>query len=860
MLRIKKRIWLILAVFCCVFLGIVKSDKIQAQSFLDNMDYLPMTTMGAEPNVQFNIGDFWRSKIIFYNPCDGVNSDSTNTNVSSGGCAKLAQLRQAMWNEASDEDKGRFANMMKTENPGLAVVEGYMNQVLAVSDGSLHDWLGGQCKGFAPKHAYDCDISIDIPSNYQTWIDKALAGSNVTNVATGNAYYIGDAKIAEGHLTCLWEHDDGEDGGHCVNIDYSKSPYNEPGQCAAYYEAAKKDGAKMKEPIECWGWDNTKKWSSSMASQCAGSSSVGATVAAEALEAEKEGAAAGAASSAGSASSKGATSGLGGGSANWKDGWLVEGSIPGMKKQDVNDKNDLNESVYEVGSYVTDDNKPNKILLHATEGKTNGYDAYPSGNKYPAHFTVDLKKKEGYQHFSIYQPSLAIKSYDQYGPIQIEIVGYDAKEEGYTEEYDLQKMEDEDWEYLVKLLKAISAETGIPLKSSVDWTKESRMSKKDFLKYEGVLGHMHAPKPNDHNDPGDIWKYIEGALGTTGCELNGDTNSISGAKNAEKQANEVGKMTVKDVKAVFENYGDLAYRTGQAYSIPWIGILAQAMNESPTGPKNNFWGIGPGKNYSNLAEGFEAYGKTTQADRYKNAVKEEDPYEYIKKLGEGGWCEGGYSSDWLKGTKSIIKELTEFIESEEGKQVVAQFGAADCTDGIDECLLEGSEDSSEFGSDSEKILAAVQEIIDLANKNGAGYLYGGGRSISHFKDVRDKGAFNRIDCTGFASMVYWWVYGDEFKSTDIFSSSSIIDGMSSYKEVSRSEVRPGDIFAYKTPKGHGGIVIEVKNGKVTKIAETNGREGRKGENKTLGYSSGNDFSIRNINGDAGHFYRWKGAN
>ena len=83
-------------------------------------------------------------------------------------------------------------------------------------------------------------------------------------------------------------------------------------------------------------------------------------------------------------------------SAKWEDGWLVDDSIPGIKREDVNGKADLSEEVNKVGSYITDGGKPNKILLHNTEGTTNGYAAYPAGNKYPAHFTIDLKKKEIY--------------------------------------------------------------------------------------------------------------------------------------------------------------------------------------------------------------------------------------------------------------------------------------------------------------------------------------------------------------------------------------------------------------------------------------------------------------------------------
>ena len=436
---------------------------------------------------------------------------------------------------------------------------------------------------------------------------------------------------------------------------------------------------------------------------------------------------------------------------------------------------------------------------------------------------------------------------------------------------------------MAKLLKGINKwgkENGanIPLTSSVKWTGNTaklRLSKSEYDNTVGIVGHMHVPH-NDHDDPGNIWPMVNAALGGVECDLNGDENSISGAKNAEKQADEVGALTFDDnnnesMKKVLENYGDLAYRTGQAYGVPWVAIIVQGRYEDSGSQgfgnmcgKNNFWGLacppgtsaGGGANYTSLGEGFKGYGKFTHNGNYEDALKETDPYEYLKKLGPM-WVQGnkngaGYGS--IKAMGKSIEALTKYMETDEGKEVIAQFGATGCDVG-GRCSVENGDSGVSSGGSA--ILEAVQKIIDLANENGSNYVYGGGRSISNFKKVVNEGASNNIDCTGFASMVYWMVYGDEFEESDIFSSGSILAGEPSYKEVSRSEVRPGDIFAYQ---GHGGIVVEVKDGKVTKIAETGGKEGRSGKNQNLGYSGKSDYSVRHMNGSAGHFYRWKGDN
>ena len=258
-------------------------------------------------------------------------------------------------------------------------------------------------------------------------------------------------------------------------------------------------------------------------------------------------------------------------SAKWEDGWLKDDSISGIKREDVNGKSDLSEKTNAVGSYITKGGKPNKILLHSTEGTTNGYEAYPAGNKYPAHFTIDLKKKEGYQHFSIYQPALAIKDVDQAGPIQIEIVGMSSGDSDYA----LSKFTDEEWNYLATVLKAISEETGIPLTSSVEWgSSAKRMNMDEFTNYEGILGHMHAPR-NDHQDPGDIWQYVKAAIDRGGgydqaCASgggNGDVNKtaieLAWAEYGQHGWNDPSPAYAKALKEVgMSTYGDACAAAG----------------------------------------------------------------------------------------------------------------------------------------------------------------------------------------------------------------------------------------------------------------------------------------------------------
>ena len=208
----------------------------------------------------------------------------------------------------------------------------------------------------------------------------------------------------------------------------------------------------------------------------------------------------------------------------WKDGWITSG-IDGYVKEDAfafAASKGMTVSSSPRGEYDTTMNGkvgPNKITLHNTEGTnqngSQGLILYDRNNFYPPHFTVDLKQHKVYQHFTINKPSDSIKSYDASAGIQIEVIGFSTSRWVNHPWYLLNNsiFKDDDWLYLAKLLVAISSETKIPLTSSLSWKGEPpRLSVADFKKYEGVLAHMHAPLPNDHNDTNDIWRFVENAL------------------------------------------------------------------------------------------------------------------------------------------------------------------------------------------------------------------------------------------------------------------------------------------------------------------------------------------------------------
>ena len=787
------------------------------------------------------------NSILFYDNCQG----KSNYSGEGGTCPKLAELRTAMWNNASQTDKENFMYTVSRENHSLAGVEGYMNQAIARSDGNLNNWLNGLCPRF--RGGSSCTGSHTISPKEQKWIDAALAGSNLTNGATGNSSWsraAGDATTG-GPLTCFWISSDNENGGECKSdVDYSQPPFSENKDGTKCSDMIKAAGGDINSGWECWAWDNTKKWSSSLQSQCAGANSLGSVIPSTEKATEETTSKTKQKSSdkddADSSSDK-ATENQGetdgekskgpsphsttsahsataiNSSITWdKDGWIISG-IEGYKK----------ESVPSLGTKYKS-GLPNKILLHYTQGSTPGLAAYGSSraNKVAAHFTIDLRNKTVSQHHPLSRPSGAVKdAADVLDIVQIEIVGFGFDKDNpdspdsnskciidgvdeTSSDYCFAKFGHDEWGYLAELLTGISKwakENGgeIPLTSTATWTGKVgsvRMTEKEFNDTRGIVAHMHAPY-NDHNDTGNIWPMVSEALGTTTCSLNNASSAVKGAKNSEKQANEIGAMTFGDhnkaeMKTLLENYGDLAYRTGQAYGVPWIAILVQGRYEDSKAKcgNNNFWGIacypgtkeGNGKNIANVGEGFMTYGKTVHNGNYEAALKETDPYQYLVKLGPM-WVQGkadgpGYGS--INDMKNSIDALTEYINSAEGQAVVASFGGATCYD-VDICNGVANGDVS-----------ALQNLV----KEWAHPEYGphGSSALSAYheamRNARYRGGCSGQDCGAFVSnLMVKSGWDPDYDTCSTGCQIDYLEGSSKWEDItsqikSNDDAQPGDVI------------------------------------------------------------------
>ncbi len=108
-------------------------------------------------------GAFAQNDIIFYDPCGG-NSAGNRIAIVSGGCAKLGELRTAMWNAASEDDKRNLMYVVSQENDSLAGVEGYMNQVIARYNDDIDNYVIHE---ISQKGDYTIILIISIlPDNY----------------------------------------------------------------------------------------------------------------------------------------------------------------------------------------------------------------------------------------------------------------------------------------------------------------------------------------------------------------------------------------------------------------------------------------------------------------------------------------------------------------------------------------------------------------------------------------------------------------------------------------------------------------------------------------------------------------------
>ena len=225
----------------------------------------------------------------------------------------------------------------------------------------------------------------------------------------------------------------------------------------------------------------------------------------------------------------------------WKDGWIISGMDGYVKGTPEMAGITVTDSAPTL-DYITNrpkDNQvgPNKITLHSTEGKNNvgqyGLDIYGS-NPYPPHFTIDMKEKKVYQHFTVDKPSAAVASVDTSAGVQIEIIGFSTDDKSGDSWYlhDTANFGDSEWQYLAKLLVGISDYTGIKLESSLSWDDPSNVRIQDeneYKNFEGILGHMHTPQ-NDHTDPGNVWGKLKKAI--SGISVGTDDDTCGGQNNS----------------------------------------------------------------------------------------------------------------------------------------------------------------------------------------------------------------------------------------------------------------------------------------------------------------------------------------
>ena len=243
--------------------------------------------------------------------------------------------------------------------------------------------------------------------------------------------------------------------------------------------------------------------------------------------------------------------------------WLDSAGLEGFIKNEISltgtSDRAIDYNVVENGQYLNyaadagnGSGLPGFIVLHLSSASnfgarswTNFTSETPDGRPIyvPPHFTIDVKNREIFQHFPLSHPSAAVAVRydtpdgtpfisDRYG-IQIEIVGHGGTPDktcipaSCDADHLYTNFTNEDWEYVAKLLVAISNETGIPLVSSVSWVSDYnqapsvKMPTEDLKSYIGVLGHEHI---NGKWDPLDTWDYIKPALERIGYSY---TSSVS---------------------------------------------------------------------------------------------------------------------------------------------------------------------------------------------------------------------------------------------------------------------------------------------------------------------------------------------
>jgi CHAP domain len=359
----------------------------------------------------------------------------------------------------------------------------------------------------------------------------------------------------------------------------------------------------------------------------------------------------------------------------WGNDGFISGGLPGYKKE-VPSGDWSNET--ENRAYTTNNKKPNKILLHSTEGSTPGLAAYPDNNHFAAHFTLDAVNKTINQHYSINVSSNAVKTVDTDGPIQIELVGFSVPRGDVSQKFILKNWGDSEWDYIALILASISEKTGIPLNTNVDWDTKNDIrlkSVESFRNTVGIVGHMHA-FDNDHSDPGNIWSQLSAAIarnpvasqfqnGQTyiddGCLEN--TNNNGGGNVDIGQLVDGGFKTVDEArKGVMNEYRSIKYRSygeskeGDAYlskyHIPRVNCKVSALENCVSFSK---WFINrfTNKEVTAIGDGGQVVSNLINNYGFSNGKTEPRPYA-IFSTRDGGFGHTGVVLGVDKARNKII--------------------------------------------------------------------------------------------------------------------------------------------------------------------------------------------------------------
>lgn len=359
----------------------------------------------------------------------------------------------------------------------------------------------------------------------------------------------------------------------------------------------------------------------------------------------------------------------------WGNDGFISGGLPGYKKE-VPSGDWSNET--ENRAYTTNNKKPNKILLHSTEGSTPGLAAYPDNNHFAAHFTLDAVNKTINQHYSINVSSNAVKTVDTDGPIQIELVGFSVPRGDVSQKFILKNWGDSEWDYIALVLASISEKTGIPLNTNVDWDTKNDIrlkSVESFRNTVGIVGHMHA-FDNDHSDPGNIWSQLSAAIarnpvasqfqnGQTyiddGCLEN--TNNNGGGNVDIGQLVDGGFKTVDEArKGVMNEYRSIKYRSygeskeGDAYlskyHIPRVNCKVSALENCVSFSK---WFINrfTNKEVTAIGDGGQVVSNLINNYGFSNGKTEPRPYA-IFSTRDGGFGHTGVVLGVDKARNKII--------------------------------------------------------------------------------------------------------------------------------------------------------------------------------------------------------------